>query len=205
MTFMANRWVDMMSVNLLRAVIARNNWVVLDTETTGLGSTAEIVQLAVVDRTGKVLIDTLLRPTKPIPADATRIHGITNAHVAAAPRFNSPHVLPALLTAIGERDVVVYNASYDLRLLYQTSRAYALRYDWQTIAAGWTCAMLAYAEFYGEWNAYYRSPKWQKLSRACEQQGIPVHHAHSALADCKMTWALVKTLVDARQCAPYLL
>ena len=54
--------------------------VVFDTETTGLDGGAEIVEIveiSCVNGRGEVLLDTLVRPAGPIPADATAIHRIT--------------------------------------------------------------------------------------------------------------------------------
>lgn len=185
-----------MRLNHLAAVVAANNFIVLDTETTGLGREAEIVQIAIIDSRGKVLLDTLLKPTKPIPADATRIHGITNGQVATAPTMAL--VYPRILNVLQGRDVIIYNADYDRRLLHQSSRAHGLSVLWDSVVGSWTCAMLAYAEYHGEWNPYYRSYKWQKLGVACQQQGISVVDAHSALADCRMTLALVRRLARVR-------
>ena len=44
-----------------------SRWVMLDTETTGLGEADEIVQIAVISPSGETLINSLLRPSKPIP------------------------------------------------------------------------------------------------------------------------------------------
>ena len=44
--------------------------VIFDTETTGLGPDAEIVEVAALKVDGTVLLDTLLKPRQPIPADA---------------------------------------------------------------------------------------------------------------------------------------
>ncbi|MEV4342201.1 3'-5' exonuclease [Streptomyces sp. NPDC049590] len=52
-----------------------------DTETTGLTGTARIVEIAVTTVSGTVLLDTLLNPGEPIPAQATAIHHITDAMV----------------------------------------------------------------------------------------------------------------------------
>ena len=61
--------------------------VYLDTETTGFGKRAEIVDIAVVGAAGKVLFESLVQPTRRIPADAIAIHGITNADVKDAPEW----------------------------------------------------------------------------------------------------------------------
>ena len=57
----------------------------LDTETTGLDPRAEIVEIALIDHDGAVLLESLVKPTRPIPQDATRIHRITDGMVADAP------------------------------------------------------------------------------------------------------------------------
>jgi len=49
--------------------------VILDTETSGLDSRAEIVEIAVVDTDGRVLVNTLVKPSRPIPPDVSAIHG----------------------------------------------------------------------------------------------------------------------------------
>lgn len=92
-----------------RDALARNP-IIIDTETTGLGRDAEICELSAIDGRGNVLIDTLIKPSKPIPADATAIHGITNEMVADAPTWNEvEHMILALLI---NRHALIYNADY---------------------------------------------------------------------------------------------
>lgn len=54
-------------IDWAQAVISNPSVVFLDTETTGLDGNAEIIDIALVDRDGAVLLDTLIRPTRPIP------------------------------------------------------------------------------------------------------------------------------------------
>lgn len=62
--------------------------VLFDLETTGLDTdTTRIVEIAIVDTSGGELSHTYVNPGCPIPADATAVHGITDAMVADAPRF----------------------------------------------------------------------------------------------------------------------
>lgn len=96
-----------------------NNALILDTETTGLDERAEIIEISIIDCTGQVLLDTLVKPTSPIPAEATRIHGITNEMVAEAPTW--PEVIRKFEEIVIGRDLVIYNADYDLRIIDQTS------------------------------------------------------------------------------------
>lgn len=51
-----------------RDLLNRTDVLILDTETTGLGHTAELVELAIVDTTGKVLFDELVKPAVEGPA-----------------------------------------------------------------------------------------------------------------------------------------
>ena len=50
--------------------------VYLDTETTGLDPKDEIVEISIVDEDGSVLLEKFVRPSMPIPREATRIHGL---------------------------------------------------------------------------------------------------------------------------------
>ena len=62
--------------------------VIFDTETTGLGSDAEIVEIACIDGGGDVLLTSMVRPAHPIPRDATNVHGTTDADVRDAPTIS---------------------------------------------------------------------------------------------------------------------
>ena len=105
------------AVNLARDWASRE-YAVLDTETTGLGELARIVEISCIDRAGNVLVDSLVNPGGPIPAEATAIHGISDADVAGAPTF--PALWPRVLEAVrGAEVILVYNAAYDRRLIRQ--------------------------------------------------------------------------------------
>ncbi|ELA9868094.1 3'-5' exonuclease, partial [Vibrio parahaemolyticus] len=65
--------------------LSTQNAIILDTETTGLDSQAEIVEFtAICAHTGKVIVNELVKPTCSIPAEATAIHGITDEDVKDA-------------------------------------------------------------------------------------------------------------------------
>lgn len=172
-------------------VIKSNDFLVLDSETTGLGSDAEICQIAIVNSKGETLLDTLVKPFKPIPADATAIHGITNEMVKDATLFPADEVF-TLLTG---RDVIIYNSEYDVKLLYQSESALGMGgYDWLDNVEFY-CAMKHFATIYGDWNDYRKSYRWKSLSAACDFYKIPVSEdVHSALADCLMTLEVCKKM-----------
>lgn len=163
-----------------RSLLQRDDWVVLDTETTGLSYNDEIVQIAILSPDGTVLLDTLVRPLIPISLEATGIHGITNDDVADAPPF--PKLYERLKAILSGKSIVIYNAAFDLRMLQQTLRKYRLPpFDLDEDQID--CAMLYYAAWRGEiWSD--GSYKWQKL------QGGD----HSAAGDCRATLELIKRM-----------
>lgn len=173
------------------------NALILDTETTGLGEEAEVVELAVIDCTGAVLLDTLVRPSGPIPAEARAINGITDAMLADAPAW--PEIHDRFHWLIAGRQAVIYNSAFDARVIEQTARRYAR--DLHAIepvpldqVATLHCAMQAYAEFRGEWDAEKERFRWQKLTTAAEQQGISAANAHRALGDCMITLGVIRAM-----------
>jgi DNA polymerase-3 subunit epsilon len=170
-------------------VVARRNFVVLDTETTGLDKPAEICQIGIIDCDGNTLLDTLVKPKRPIPSAAIAIHGISNEAVQDS--LTWPDVREWVLRYIRGKDVIVYNATYDRKLMHWSDEAWECPHVDYKEQSAWYCAMEAYAEHYGEINEYYGTYRWQRLISAITQQGLPVSDAHSALGDCLMTLQLI--------------
>lgn len=175
-----------------------DNAVFLDTETTGLGDDDQVVEIAVIDIAGRPLLDTLVKPTCSVTEGAANVHGITAAELLHAPDF--PTVWPQLLDAVRDRDVIIYNVIFDLRLLHQSATAHSV--DAAALinaATTYSCAMQAYAEYWGDYNYYHSSFRWQSLSKAIRQQKIalpPDLRPHRALADCHMTRLLVLKMAE---------
>lgn len=163
-------------VSWAQQVLADPATVFLDTETTGLDAYAEIVDIAVVDGAGRVLLDSLVRPRRPIPAASSAVHGLYDNDVAAAPGWDA--VYEQLQKIVDQRRVVIYNAAFDTRILRQCCGELRLvepRFRGE-------CAMLKYAEFAGvrERSGY----RWHRLDAAARRFGIPAG-AHRALADAE--------------------
>ena len=167
--------------------------VFLDTETTGLRAGAEICEIALIDHDGTVLLDTLVQPIRPIPRDAMAIHGITNDMVRESPTFAD--IFPQLDELLAGRDVVIYNAEYDQKMIRQSAAARGMRFTpwWQADHESvWRCAMKLYAEFYGDWDDYRGNYRWQRLGNAARQCGLRIDEdLHRARADTELTRQLV--------------
>lgn len=170
----------------------RDNCLIMDTETTGLGDDAEIVEISLIDTTGEILLNTLVKPRRQIPPEATAIHGITNEMVADAPSWIK--VCSKFYHLINGRNVVIYNSDYDTRLLEQTNAANWIVGPCFIEPPVFECAMLAYAEFYGQ-KSDRGGYKWQKLTAAAAQQGVTLEGTpHRALSDCLTTLGVIKAM-----------
>lgn len=170
------------------------NPVYLDTETTGIDSTAQIVEIAILDSDGSVLVDSLVRPTLKIPRDAMAVHHLTDAMVKDAPTW--AQLWPTIEQALTGRTIAIYNAEYDQRLMHQSHRAHRLRWAWP--ADRFECVMLLYAQYRGEWNARHGNYRWHKLEDAGAQCGLSLPNTHRAQADALLARAVVHAMASAR-------
>ncbi|MFK3708168.1 exonuclease domain-containing protein [Klebsiella sp. NPDC088457] len=179
-----------MGINAEAAQYARDLWgqdiVILDTETTGLGDDAEIVEISILDKKGNSLLDTLVKPKKSIPAAATKIHGINNKDVADAPTWEQ--VYPQFRDVIKNKVVVIYNSQYDNKIIKQVCAMSGVPNPRRKSE----CAMLLYSDYINIINPKTGNTKWHKLTDAVAQCGIPASNAHRAKGDCEMTLNILK-------------
>lgn len=160
-----------------KSILDREDFVILDTETTGFESNAEAIQVGIVNHLGVPLIDQYLRPIASIHSSARDCHGIQDSALELAPTFadKRDEIQEALLGKL----VLIYNAKYDNRILTQTACAHnAMPLVYQS-----QCAMLPYSEWVGEWNKR-GGYKWQKL----------VGGDHSAIGDCRAVLSILKKM-----------
>ncbi len=173
-----------------QAVLSVSNVVFLDTETTGLDGDAEIIEIAIVDQKGTALIDSFVRPNRPIPISAAAIHGIFDHHVATAPQWFE--VYPTVAAACQDRLVIVYNADYDSRLIHQTCRFSGIT----SFAATYRCAMQAFACFFAGVPSRGR-PKNHKLETAAQTFSLEIPN-HRALGDALACLGVVQGMASSK-------
>jgi DNA polymerase-3 subunit epsilon len=156
---------------------------IVDTETTGTGSDAEVVELAILPfdycrETGRVVavhegFSALCQPSKPIPAEATAIHGITDEMVAGC----SISVSDVAAAVGGAKLLVAFKATFDRGMCAKS---------WPGLdAIPWGCA--------------YEDVAWKepgKLGWILYRYGF-FHDAHRAMDDCIATlFALTQQVGD---------
>lgn len=165
----------------------------LDTETTGLGYNAQIIELALADAAGHVHFETKMKPTIPIEPDASAIHGIDEAALTSAPAW--PEVAHRVKELVAGRIVVIFNAEFDSRMVYQTCTAFGESTDWWK-AVETRCAMYLAAKAFGPTNRYGTI----SLSTATSIAGVTwTGAAHSATADTLATVDLVNSIASYRR------
>jgi len=179
---MPNRYSTYDSFSLM---VREGNWVVLDTETTGLGDNAQIVDLAIVAADGRVIFNQLIKPTIPIENGAAQACGISDDMVADA--LSWKEVQPMVFEMIRGFNVVTYGATFDRRIFHQSDRGNGLPETDYCKFSNWCCAMEAFADLYGEINPRFGTKTWKKLVVAAEYFDLGEFAAHRALADAEMT------------------
>ena len=169
------------SISWAKEVIADNQTLFLDTETTGLND-AEICEIAIIDSWGEVAYYSYVKPKNGIPIEAEKIHGISNEMVKDAPSWEQ--VAPLVKKCIAGHRVIIYNAIFDRKMMHQSDQQAGLhRTEWKEIAK-FQCAMEEFARFYGEYNDYHGSFRWQKLGYAYYHiTRKNLHEAHGAVVD----------------------
>lgn len=151
----------------------------LDTETTGLVG-AEMVECAIVDDSGRTILDTLCNPGRPIPSDASRIHGITDADVAQAPPAAAVRAFVKEL--VRGHTLIIYNASYDVQFFPGI----------RDCCADIKCCMKAITPLFGEWSDRHQNYRFVRLSYAATKVGYtsdePLHRAKADALACRAVW-----------------
>ncbi len=171
------------AVRWARSLLSGGNFVVLDSETTGLGTPIDFVEVGVLSGRGEPLCDSPIRPSCPVEPGASRVHGRTTQSLAGEKRFIE--VYPDLLEALWGKRVVVYNAPYDRRVWDAAVGRLGARVALSGELPPWECAMRAYAAYVGE-RSRRGGHKNQKL----------VGGDHTALGDARATLRLIERMAE---------
>jgi DNA polymerase-3 subunit epsilon len=178
-------------VTLLEHATATAEFLVVDTETNGLGGEAcELTEVGAVLVGGGELHDrwsSLVRCNRPLGRGIQRFTGITQEMLAQAPGLEE--VLPAIAERLEGRVLVAHNAPFDRRVLRRGFELIGL--EWPNPPVLCTAAL-----------ARKLLPLQNKrgLSVLADALGIEVEVAHRALADAE-TCARVLCALFPRLCA----
>jgi DNA polymerase III epsilon subunit family exonuclease len=162
-------------------------YAVFDCETTGTDvAEDEIVSLALIrldpDGREESRYTVLVRPSRPIPAEATAVHGISDADVAGAPVF--AQIAAELRARLGDAAFVAHNASFDLGMLQHAFAREATEYRPGAIA----CTLEAF-------RLLEPLADNHRLQTICDRRGVVLADAHDAMSDVCATVALLRVLL----------
>lgn len=162
-------------------------FLVLDLETTGLSDDpmVDICEVAIMNHHGETLLQSLVKPRRPIPVAASQVHGISTTMVKDAPSFQK--LYPEIAALLNGQKVVAYNAPFEEKILAVVCEREKLP---APAPAEWICAMRTT-------SAYLGVQRFLKLSVACSQLGVQVSGAHRALGDCRLTLALMQKMAGS--------
>jgi DNA polymerase III subunit epsilon len=116
--------------------------------------------VVVLSGTGEeVLLDTLIKPNLSVEPGARAVHHITDEQLAAAPSWAV--VYPKLRRACRGRQLIMYNAAFDLQALKTTCELSGV--EWKGLGRSGECLMEMYAQYAGDWSDYHDCYKYQPL------------------------------------------
>ncbi|MFC3193207.1 exonuclease domain-containing protein [Marinicella sediminis] len=143
----------------------------MDTETTGIDKHDQIIEIAILDEEGNILLDSLVKPTVKVTPNARAVHGISNRDLKNAPGW--AEVYEKYLSITEGKTILAYNSKFDKRLMQQSCKANKL----VNKRRNWDCIMLAYSEFMGNTkNGWY---KWHKLEDAAFNSTVSISNSNS--------------------------
>ncbi len=170
--------------------LSLENILSLDTETTGLGENAQIIEIALSNVNGDMVYCQRFKPSVDIEEGAYEKHGISASDLENEPTWDDS--IEEIKTLLEGRPIIIFNSEFDIRLIQQTNQAYDLDNDWvnhlETL-----CAMYLSVEAFGSTNSYGTI----SLATSTSLAGVVWEgEAHSAEADAKVTMGLVKSLAE---------
>ena len=167
----------------------------IDTETTGRDATVDrIIELAiVVGRDGHVVSRDawLINPGRPIPADSTKVHGITDDDVKDKPLFAD--VIAEILAKLEGVIPAAYNASFDRGFLLAEVKRVASPGLADVPAVRdrvvWLDPLI--------WARHlHAAARGRKLGDMAEMLGVTLDQAHRATADAEAALQVMYKLAE---------
>lgn len=162
-----------------------DNFVVIDTETTGMTADDEVIELSVVDMDGTVLYDSTFCPVSEVNPFASSVNHLTNECLCDSPLFTDEW--SKIKSFIGNKKVLAHNTKFDQRIIKQTLEKYNM--DSSIVDS-------LFADCYDSVSIakkYLDLPSYS-LENIAHSLGIRRAESHRAADDCIMTLEVLTRL-----------
>lgn len=153
--------------------------IIIDTETTGISGTAELLQVSIIDSAGNELYNSMIKPMfHDTWSDAADINHIGWKDVEEAP-FLPEEAANITDFVAGAKTIIGYGITFDVTILER----YGIPWnpDAEIIDV-----MEMFAPVYGKWNDRYCGYEWQSLTTCAAyfEYDWKKMKAHDSLSDC---------------------
>lgn len=169
------KWSDLCSLQ---------DFIVLDVETTGLSVEKErIIEIAMIRVKDGVIQDrysSLVFPEKPISSRITKLTGLTNEALQAAPLFQD--IAQNVIDFLGDRVVVAHNANFDLNFVSAELNRCGVSKNFTYVDT------VSVAK-----KAFPYLPNY-KLATLIAELNLADHQTHRAMDDAECTFALLQVI-----------
>ena len=182
---------DLEYLEFKKLVLNYSDYLIIDTETTGLQEDDEVVELAILDLYGNELYHSLYEPHKEVFWAAAKKTGLTKRKLLGYPKFVDEW--NKVVEIVSGKNLIAHNAEFDCRLIMQTLDRYGLnKSEGKAIFSGCIDSMeLA--------KKYVRSSSYS-LESLCKKFGIVDEQKHRATYDCLMLLKFLRALEISKSC-----
>ncbi|MDQ0255650.1 DNA polymerase-3 subunit epsilon [Evansella vedderi] len=170
-------------------MVNKEKYLILDTETTGLGNDDEIIELGIINLNGQTIFHSTFKPSKPIEGAASEVHGLTDEMLQDCPLW--PIKWQEIQKVISNKTLLIFNSNFDIRMIERTN----CKYNIESILPVSICVMETYAK-YAESYYYNGKLQWISLQRAIDYEGINIVQQHTAVDDCILTLKLINVMAN---------
>lgn len=166
------------SISEVLEEIEAKNCLWLDTETTGLSSSDEIIEISICTHDKQVIFDSILSSRVTCNAQARAVHGITDEQISNGMPIESAKAI--LLKLLEGKTIISFNVDFDCQMLFQTI---GLKTSKRFCVMKWSQSVLDYE-------------RWPRLEKVCERLNIKQLETHRSFADTITTIDVFNKLLD---------
>lgn len=165
-----------------------DNVVFLDTETTGLTNTDEVIEIGITGVNGEKLYHETFKPDCESNTFATAKNKLPDWMLEISPKFKN--CWGEILSILRNKKVYIYNSNFDVRLISQTLVKQGVNENTDISIIDDICVIDAQAIS----EKFFGSNKKINQQLAADSLGLTIHEPHSALGDASMLCVLINEL-----------